>query len=113
MQGICDGKLVVITGAGRGLGRSHALEFARQGAKVVVNDLGVAMDGEAGASSPADEVVEEIRAAGRGGGANGEDASGLGGCPASRRACRGDVRNDRHARQQRGNPGADRACSST
>ena len=75
MQGICDGRVVVITGAGRGLGRSHALEFARQGAKVVVNDLGVAMDGEGSSSSPADEVVEEIRSMGGEAVANGEDAS--------------------------------------
>jgi NAD(P)-dependent dehydrogenase (short-subunit alcohol dehydrogenase family) len=75
MSGICDGRVVVITGAGRGLGRSHALEFARQGAKVVVNDLGVAMDGEASASSPADDVVEEIRSMGGEAVANGDDAS--------------------------------------
>jgi NAD(P)-dependent dehydrogenase (short-subunit alcohol dehydrogenase family) len=66
---------VVITGAGRGMGRSHALEFARQGAKVVVNDLGVAMDGEGGSSAPADEVVEEIRALGGEAVANSNDAS--------------------------------------
>ncbi len=75
MSGICDGRVVVITGAGRGLGRSHALEFARQGAKVVVNDLGVAMDGEAGSGSPAAEVVEEIRHMGGEAVANGDDAS--------------------------------------
>jgi len=75
MSGICDGRVVVITGAGRGLGRSHALEFARQGAKVVVNDLGVAMDGEGGSGSPAAAVVEEIRALGGEAVANGDDAS--------------------------------------
>lgn len=58
-----EDKVVVITGAGGGLGKAHALEFARRGAKVVVNDLGGAGDGT-GASDMADAVVEEIRAAG-------------------------------------------------
>ena len=75
MSGICEGRVVVITGAGRGLGRSHALEFARQGAKVVVNDLGVAMDGEGSSSGPAADVVEEIRSLGGEAVANGDDAS--------------------------------------
>ena len=58
------GKIVIVTGAGGGLGRCHALEFARRGAKVVVNDLGGSVDGSGGSSEAADKVVEEIKAAG-------------------------------------------------
>ena len=63
-MGALDGRVAIITGAGRGIGREHALLFAKEGAQVVVNDLGGGPDGSGADAGPAHEVVEEIRAIG-------------------------------------------------
>jgi NAD(P)-dependent dehydrogenase (short-subunit alcohol dehydrogenase family) len=75
MSGIVEGRVVIVTGAARGIGRGHALEFAKQGAKVVVNDLGAEVDGSGSSTGPAGEVVDQIRADGGEAIANGDDVS--------------------------------------
>ena len=74
-EGLCTGRVVVITGAGNGIGRAHALAFATQGAKVVVNDLGGSRDGTGSSAGPAQAVADEITAAGDEAVANTDDIS--------------------------------------
>lgn len=75
MARLCEGRVVIVTGAGRGIGREHALSLARHGAHVVVNDLGAGVDGSGGDASPAQQVVAEIEQAGGRAIANGDDVS--------------------------------------
>src|SRR5690348_840424 len=63
-MGLLEGKVAIVTGAGRGIGRAEALLLGREGARVVVNDLGGARSGEGADSRPAQEVVEEVKGAG-------------------------------------------------
>ncbi|HNJ78823.1 MAG TPA: SDR family oxidoreductase [Marmoricola sp.] len=81
-MGALDGRVAVITGAGRGIGREHALLFAREGARVVVNDRGGANDGSGADQGPAHDVVAEIRAAGGEAVANGDDVASWSGAQA-------------------------------
>ncbi|HEX2850241.1 MAG TPA: SDR family oxidoreductase [Acidimicrobiales bacterium] len=74
-MGICDGRVVIITGAGRGIGREEALLYAAEGAKVVVNDLGAEVDGAGRSSEVAESVVKEIEAMGGEAVSNGDDIS--------------------------------------
>ncbi len=74
-MGALDGRVAIITGAGRGIGREHALLFASEGAKVVLNDLGGAMDGSGSDLTPAEQVVEEIRRSGGEAVANADDVA--------------------------------------
>jgi NAD(P)-dependent dehydrogenase (short-subunit alcohol dehydrogenase family) len=75
VSGICVDRVAIVTGGGRGIGREHSLELARQGAAVLVNDVGAELDGTGSSDGPAGEVVDAIRASGGSALANGEDVS--------------------------------------
>jgi NAD(P)-dependent dehydrogenase (short-subunit alcohol dehydrogenase family) len=75
MAKLCEGRVAIVTGAGRGIGREHALMLAAHGARVVVNDLGGSRDGTGASRGPADEVVSEIKAAGGEAVSNADDIS--------------------------------------
>src|SRR3954466_9823169 len=75
MTGLCEGRVCIVTGAGRGIGREHALMLASQGAKVVVNDVGGSRDGTGHSEGPAHDVVAEIERMGGEAAANGDDIS--------------------------------------
>src|SRR5579871_768373 len=75
MAGLCEGRVAIVTGGGRGIGREYCLMLAAEGAKVVVNDLGGAPDGTGQSLSPAEEVVAEIKKSGGEAVSNGADVS--------------------------------------
>jgi NAD(P)-dependent dehydrogenase (short-subunit alcohol dehydrogenase family) len=75
MTKLCEGRIAIVTGAGRGIGREHALSLAAHGAKVVVNDLGGNVDGSGGDLTPAEQVVQEIKGMGGEAVANGDSVS--------------------------------------
>jgi len=78
VTGMCEGRVAIVTGGGRGIGREYALMLAEQGAKVIVNDLGATRDGTGSDASPARQVVDEIKAMGGEAAVNGADVSDFG-----------------------------------
>ena len=74
-MGMLDGKVAIVTGAGRGIGREEALLLASEGAKVIVNDVGASLQGEGDDKHPAEEVVDLIKAGGSDAAVNASDVS--------------------------------------
>ena len=79
MSGLCEGRVAIVTGAGRGVGRQHALQLSKAGAKIIVNDLGAAVDGSGTDVSLAQQVTDEINASGGEAVVNGDDVSSFDG----------------------------------
>ena len=79
MSGLCEGRVAIVTGAGRGVGRQHALQLSKAGAKIIVNDLGAAVDGSGTDVSLAQQVTDEIKASGGEAVVNGDDVSSFDG----------------------------------
>ncbi|SVB15206.1 uncharacterized protein METZ01_LOCUS168060 [marine metagenome] len=79
MAGLCEGRVAIVTGAGRGVGRQHALQLSKAGAKIIVNDLGAAVDGSGTDVSLAQQVTDEIKASGGEAVVNGDDVSSFDG----------------------------------
>ena len=104
MTKLCEGRVAIITGAGRGIGREHALLLAHHGAKVVVNDLGGSMDGEGNDAGPAQQVVDEIKAMGGEAVANTDDISDWDGAERLVQTGRRHLRRPRRPHQQRRHP---------
>jgi NAD(P)-dependent dehydrogenase (short-subunit alcohol dehydrogenase family) len=103
-MGICEGRVCIVTGAGRGIGREHALMLAANGAKVVVNDIGGELDGSGRSTGPAHDVVEEIVAAGGEATVNGDDISTWDGAERDGRPGDRHLRHPRRGHQQRRHP---------
>ncbi len=103
-MGLLKGRVAVITGAGQGIGREHAVLFAREGPAVVVSDLGGSMSGSGRDTGPAHEVVELIRASGGTAVANTDDVTDFDASAAMVEQAVGRVRHARHRREQRGHP---------
>ena len=103
-MGLLDGKVAIVTGAGRGIGREEALLLASEGAKVIVNDVGASVQGEGGDKHPAEEVVDPSRSGGQRGGGQLLRRQLMGGGQGPGRPGRGHVRSTRHPGQQRRNP---------